>query len=210
MRKYYILIVLLLLSGCSINKFSINDKFDIKTEVAESSNYEDTSSITVGIYNNRVLQKEYTSHAKSGTDIGYFTIALTNESKLSTNAKYSFINTAKKYPNINEYKVGYYLSYYYKDEFKEYSILNPDIMFNVSPFIYYLYDDVHSIDGVRYSHLEKMNPDTIASSFKLYANGDISTVRDIELTAFVYRPNDINENGFYRGNNKYTIKIKLA
>ena len=45
------------------------------------------------------MQKEYTSHAKSGTDVGYFTIALTNESKLSTNAKYSFINTAKKYGN---------------------------------------------------------------------------------------------------------------
>ena len=69
---------------------------------------------------------------------------------------------------------------------------------------------MHQKDGAFYSHVESMKSDTLLTSIKLYANNDLSSLRDIELTAFAYRPIDINEDGYYRGNNKYTIKIKLT
>ena len=54
-----------------------------------------------------------------------------------------------------------------------------------------------------------MNSDTLITSVKLYATDGIERVENIILTVFTYDDeNDFDQNGDYRGNSRYTIRIK--
>ena len=76
----------------------------------------------------------------------------------------------------------------------------------------YLYDDINLKPTDRYYHItdETFNDNTICSSIKLV--GDVNSndiVSDVTLTVYTYDGiQDFDENGKYRGNSKYEIKLR--
>ena len=117
-----------------------------------------------------------------------------------------------KYTNIDNFKIGYKISFLTSNGEVNKTILSPkdtEEFFNYLEI--YLYDDYHRQPGVWYSHTteEEYNEETLLTSIKLTAGKNINDIiSDITLTAFTYDYDDFDEFGNYKGISKYTIIVK--
>lgn len=216
MKKYLIiLIILLTLSACSTKEEIKNNVKIVKEEEIkeEKEIYIDNNPIKVGLYSNGKLITTYKNKFKNDKDIANFDIYFTNEEDVySNNTKYNFNKYKEQYENIDNYKIGFYIEFEDNEKKYEKIILDPDVEFALSPYIYiYLYDDIHQPDGAWYSHITKddYNDDTVFSSIKLYmAEYCEKITTPITLTVFTYDDfDDFNEDGYYRGNSYHTVTI---
>ena len=219
MKKIILLLIILLLVGCTNKEVKKEGKEDNKKEVVvEENKYIDDNLIKLGLFlydnnyhNKHVLEDTYYTTFTSGTDIGSFEVFLTSDKEVDgTSFKDVWNKYYNNYENIDNYKVGFNIKFMTSDGM-DYSsnILEPDI-FKYSDYFYiYLYDDINQKDGAFYSHLESMNDNTMITSIKLFAVDGIDRVENIILSAFTYdSEDDFDEDGNYRGNSLYVIRIK--
>ena len=213
----YLLLIILLLTGCNKNiddddvSNKQSDEVIDTPSVVEEPKYVDDNPIVVGLYQNGKLVKDLKTSIKDGVDIASFDVYFTNDENVGgVNTKSNFNKYAKDY-DLSEYKIGFYISYETSNEKKEATIVTPG-EYQVAPYIYtYLYDDIHQADGSWYSHVEEKDQkeDTIYSSIKLYAAERTNEITSpITLMVFTYDgADDFDDNGYYKGNSKYTITI---
>ena len=215
--KRFLILSLLLLTACNKEMNNITDIVtepvtEPVTEVKEL--YIDDNPITVGLYENGKLIKDYKTNFGRHKDVGYFEVCFTNDEYLgSSNVKRNFNKYYQNYQNIDNYKIGYYVKFATNDQEYEKVILDPSVKHLFHPYLYiYLYDDIHQKDGTIYDHVEPddVKDNTIYSSIKLYTASGVSEITSpITLTVFTYDgPEDFDQDGYYRGNSKYTIVIE--
>lgn len=226
MKKILLITLLILLSGCS-NSNNYEKTPSIKTDnitpSLDTTKSEDNSEneITIGLYKyysrntNRKLITEYDANWNYHQDISSFEVFYTNEEEITGNyIQDTFPEYANNYPNINNYKIGYIISFITNNEEINKTILSPkdtEEFFNYLEI--YLYDDYHREKGVWYSHTteEEFNENTLLTSIKLTAGKQIEEIiSDIKVTTFAYNNSDFDENNNYIGNNKYTIIVKKS
>ena len=217
MKKYILLLtILFFVTGCTdVSKKELNEKDNIKEKeeenIPEEPAYVDENPVVVGLYQNGRLISNTTIPFNINSDIASFDVYFTNEENVgSSNTKRNFTKYAANYENINNYKIGFMVSFETNDIPVNKVILKPKDTYILSPYIYnYLYDDVHQADGAWYSHIEELNENTVYSSIKLYATDKINNITSpITLTVFTYdTEDDFDEEGMYRGNSRHTVII---
>lgn len=219
MKKAIILFITLLclscMSGCNSNK-KIDTKVEDKVNDKPSEvKYIDNNPIKVGLYQNDNLVTHFNTKLANFKDIAIFNVLYTNEPTVEKigfkNNWYKYYN---QYENIDEYKIGFFISFEGKDEHIEKLVLNSNSIYDMGPYLYvYLYDDINQEDYSWYSHIEPSdeNENTIFSSIKLFmCEAGTSITSPIELTVFTYKDeNDFDSFNHYRGNSSYTITIDI-
>ncbi len=221
MKKLIILSSLILvLVGCKdkrIEQSNKNINKDSKNVIEQSKN---DNPIKLALYeykdNQYIKTKEYFSSMDHMKDIAVFSVIYTDQDIVNgSNIKTLWNEYYNKYENIENYKLGYEISFTLNDgqTFDE-TILKPldCFSFTFSKYLYiWLYDDINQTASW-YSHLEKddYNEKTIMSSIKLmsiYESDKISS--PISLTVFTYKDdNDFDKSGKYIGSSKFTMLIK--
>lgn len=195
-------------------------KDNIKSDLTEElEKYKDENPIKLGLYKyygrgkNRELIKEYSNNWTYHNDISSFEVFYTNEESINGNyLQDTFKEYLNTYTNIENYKIGYIISFITINGEINKTILSPkdtEEFFNYLEV--YLYDDYHREKGVWYSHTteEEYNDETLLTSIKLTAGKNISEIiSDISLTAFTYDYDDFDDYGNYKGISKYTIVVK--
>ena len=219
MKKILLIIFIVILSGCSIKKDEEEKEVIIEdNNVVEEKEYTDDNPIKLGLFlydnnyhNKSKLVDTYYTNFNSGVDIGSFEVFFTDDDVIDGN---KFKDTWKKYydmySDIDDYKVGFNIKFILKDgtNFNG-NFLEPDIYKFEKYFYVYLYDDINQEDNAFYSHLEEMQDNTMITSIKIYAVDGIDEVENFILNVFTYNDdNDFDENGNYRGNSIYGIRIK--
>ena len=209
----------LLLTGCNSNKNKITKHKNIKQKIEDKiivdepkEIYVDDNPITIGLYEDYTsLVKEYYTDKTSLKDL-FFSVFYTNDETIVDGyVKNRWLHYYNNYTNIDNYKIGYTISFYVGDEYisKTITEIMDEYVFN--PYFYvYLYDDVHQEIGAWYSHLTKddVTEENIFTSIKLYLVEIDKVTSPITLTAFTYdSDDDFDSNGNYRGNSKYQITI---
>ena len=231
MKKIMFLSIILLLIVTSyfsynhIYKNNQNENNNIKMDNIkpslniEENKYIDKNPIKIGLYKyygrykNRELITEYLDTWTYHKDISSFEVFYTNESSINSNYfQDTFQEYFSKYENINNYKIGYIISFITNNNEITKTILRPKDTEDFFEYLeIYLYDDYHREKGVWYSHTteEEYNEDTLLTSIKLTSGSKIEEIiSDISLTVFTYDYDDFDEYNNYRGNSKYTIIIK--
>lgn len=225
MKKLSLLILILLLSACSIenneNHEVQKENDNIETTVTEESQeeiYIDNNEVKLSLFlydgnywnKNRIEDTYYTDFI-NGTDIGSFEVFLTDDEAVNGSSfKNTWFNYYNNYENIESHKIGFNLKFVLKDG-THYSAnyFEPDTYKFGEYFYTYLYDDVNQADGAYYSHLEEINEETLLTSIKIYAVDGIDKVDSFILSAFTYdTEDDFDDDGNYRGNSIYVIRIK--
>lgn len=195
-------------------------KDNIKSDLTEElEKYKDENPIKLGLYKyygrgkNRELIKKYSNNWTYHNDISSFEVFYTNEESINGNyLQDTFKEYLNTYTNIENYKIGYIISFITINGEINKTILSPkdtEEFFNYLEV--YLYDDYHREKGVWYSHTtqEEYNDETLLTSIKLTAGKNISEIiSDISLTAFTYDYDDFDDYGNYKGISKYTIIVK--
>lgn len=192
---------------------------NVKPNLEETNEYTDNNPIKVGLYkyygrnNNRKLITEYTDNWTYHQDISSFEVFYTNELEITGNyIQDTFPEYANNYTNIDNYKIGYIISFMTNDNEINKTIISPKDTEEFFDYLeIYLYDDYHIQKGVWYSHTteEQFNEETLLTSIKLTAGKNISEITsDIKVTVFTYDYDDFDEFNNYRGNSKYTIVVK--
>lgn len=218
--KFLILVLVLLLVGCSSEDKNneVVPEEDKSTYEEKKETYVDDNPIKLGLYlydgtygNKELLEDTYYTSFVSGKDIDSFEVFFTNDKVVSgNNFKDIWYKYYNNYSDIDNYKIGFNIKFILSDgtDFNG-NFLEPDILKYGDYFFVYLYDDVNQEDNVIYSHLEKMEDNTLITSIKLHARDGIDKVENIILTVFTYDGiEDFDSNGNYRGNSSYTIRIK--
>ncbi len=216
--KYILIIILVItLTGCK-NKELKNgkkiDKIEEKIATPEESTYKDENPIKVGLYQNNKLVKEITFTKANHKEIGTYNAYYTNKDKVESNSvKDNWYRYYKQYDDIKDYKTGFYVSFEVDGKKYEETVLDPSSKHKLTPYLYiYLYDSYNYKPGTTYTHLETndVKDNTVYTSIKLYLAQEGSKITSpITLEVFTYKDGDINESGYYRGNSKYTMTIKL-
>ena len=210
-----IILCIFLLVGCTNqkeeNKVDIIENTTVIDEPVET--YKDDNPIKVGLYIDGKLLNELNKEFIDSQDLAVFDVYFTDEENVGTGStKYLFNKYYNNYENIDNYKIGFEVSFDADNKHYEKVVLDPDVEFALSPYVYiYLYDDIHQADGSWYSHVTKddYKDNTIFSSIKLYISGwsyQIST--PITLKVFTYDgEEDFDEEGHYRGDSSHTVVI---
>ena len=212
MKKILIIISLLLLTACS-NQSNSPKNIDLDKQLDISINtYQDNNPITIGLYEDEHLIKDYHVKLTNMKDITVFNIYYTNQDPLENNyIKYNWNKYYKNYENIDKYKIGFIISFEAEGKLYKEQILTPDCEFIFAPYLYvYLYDDINHPNGSWYSHLlpEEVTDKTIFSSIKLFmANKATDISSPITLTVFTYDEDDFDSSNNYIGKSKYTTTI---
>lgn len=212
MKKILIIISLLLLTACS-NQSSSPKNIDLDKQLDISINtYQDNNPITIGLYEDEHLIKDYHVKLTNMKDITVFNIYYTNQDPLENNyIKYNWNKYYKNYENIDKYKIGFIISFEAEGKLYKEQILTPDCEYIFAPYLYiYLYDDINQPNGSWYSHLlpEEVTDKTIFSSIKLFmANKATDISSPITLTVFTYDEDDFDSSNNYIGKSKYTTTI---
>ena len=222
MKKILILLSILILSGCSSNKETIiKENTQPKEEIKEEEKqYIDENKVKLGLFlydnnykNKKRIEDTYYTKFINGTDIGSFEVFLTDDEIINgTNFKNTWNTYYNEYSNIENHKIGFNIKFILEDGTNYSSnYLEPDTYKYSDYFFTYLYDDIHQEDGSYYSHIETMDENTLLTSIKIYAAKDIDKVENIILSAFTYdTDDDFDEEGNYRGNSIYVIRIKKS
>ena len=215
--KILLILLLLFITGCENNSQEEVFEEDNKTIVEKKEEYIDHNPIKVGIYlyDNNYIDKEviedvYYTNFISGKDLGSFEVFFSNSGVSGNNFKEAWFNSYNSYTNIEGYKIGFNIKFILDDttNFNK-TFLEPDIYCFGEYFYVYFYDDVNQKEGTFYSHLEQVEENTLITSVKLYAAAGIEKVENIILSVFTYKDEeDFDDNGDYRGNSRYTIRIK--
>ena len=157
------------------------------------------------------IEDTYYTDFISGKDIGSFEVFLTDEEIIDgATFKNIWNKYYKNYDNIENHKIGFNIKFVLKDgTHYNANYFEPDT-YKFSEYFYtYLYDDIHQDDGAYYSHLEEINENTLLTSIKIHAVDGIDEVDSFILSAFTYdTEDDFDEEGNYRGNSLYVIRIK--
>ena len=217
--KYIVIILLLItITGCKNNK-RVNeirkiDKIEAVDNTGYQDEYNDTNPIKVGLYQNNSLVKEVTFTKANHKEVGTYNAYYTNKEKLENDSvKNNWYRYYKSYDDIKDYKTGFYVSFEVDGKKYEETILNPSSKHKLTPYLYiYLYDSYNYKPGTTYTHLEMedVKDNTVYTSIKLYLAQEGSKITSpITLEVFTYKDGDISENGYYRGNSKYSIKVNL-
>ena len=217
MKYIVILLLLITMTGCKNkgnNKIRNIDKIEAIDNKSYSDDYNDTNPIKVGLYYNNKLAKETTFTKANHKEVGTYNAFYTDKDKVeSDSVKNNWYRYYKKYDNIKDYKTGFYVSFEVDGKKYEQTITDPTSKHKLSPYLYvYLYDSYNHKAGTVYTHLEPedMKDNTVFTSIKVFLAQEGSKITSpITLEAFTYKEGDINENGYYRGNSKYTMTIKL-
>lgn len=222
MKKIILLTLIILLSGCSLNNEENKSKPEInntESNIAENEEqYIDENKVKLSLFlydnnytnKNRLEDAHYTDFI-SGTDIGSFEVFLTDEEIINgTNFKNTWNTYYNKYENIENHKIGFNIKFILNDGTSyNANYLEPDTYKYGEYFYTYLYDDIHQEDGAFYSHIENMDENTLLTSIKIYAVDGIDKVESFILSAFTYdTEDDFDDEGNYRGNSIYVIRIK--
>lgn len=193
---------------------------NIKPNITEEKNeYMDNNPLEIGLYKyygrnkNRELITEYANNWNYHQDISSFEVFYTNEQSITGNY---FQDTFKyyydKYENIDNYKIGYLISFITIDGEINKMILSPKDTEEFYNYLeVYLYDDYHREKGVWYSHTteDEYNNNTLLTSIKFTAGKNVKEIiSDISLMAFTYDYDDFDESNNYRGISKYSIIVK--
>lgn len=232
MKKGLLFIIILIIIG---GIYFLYKDFNVKKDITDNSKiiletkketeekkqkiWKDDNQIKVGLYKyygrgqNRKLISEYNDNWSYHNDISSFEVFYTNEDEIEGKTfQRIFKEIYDKYDNIENYKIGYEISFKTINEEFTKTILSPNDTLEYFDYIEtYLYDDFHREIGVWYSHTteEEMNDTTLLTSIKLTAGKKIEEViSDIYLTTFTYENEDDFENNKYRGISKYSIIIK--
>ncbi len=213
MKKFIlcILTTIFLTIGCTneeVNNFTniIGDSLNnMKTP-----DYVDTNPIKIGLYQNSKLVKELHTNFQDKKDIAVLNIFYSNDENLdSNNLKSNWNKYYKQYENIDNYKIGFYVTFKANDKEYENLLLDPSNQHKLHPYLYlYLYDGIHQTG--RYSHLKKedISDETIYTTIKLYMHLNSNEITSpITLSVFTYKDENDFLNNKYRGNSIYTIKI---
>lgn len=216
MKIYIIIVLALLLSGCSDKQ--IKEKKEIKNSFKKVEDKIEIpeNPISIGIYikekEERKLTKEYTSPFILNKDIGVFSTFYTVEEKISNNnIKNVWNKYYETYQNISSYKIGYHISFETKNGISvNKNIIKPEDVQSFYDYIQvYLYDDIHQKEGAFYTHIEEMKENTLLTSIKL--TGSTLTheiISPIILTAFTYQTEEeFDENGHYKGTSIFKTTI---
>lgn len=214
-RIIYICLIILLLTGCNSKKeVKVEAKkiIDNKIEEKIKEQYTDTNPIKLSLYVDKKKISEYISPMTIYKDIVSLECYFTEDDIINKGSfKDVFNNYYQNYQNIDDYRIGYYI--HFKTTTSEiskyiYSPSDVESFFNYVQI--YLYDDINQ-DSSWYDHVskEEYNEKTLLTSIKLTASTDIDKVEsDIEVTAFSYKKEDINDKGEYLGDSKYQVTIK--
>lgn len=216
--KYIVIILLLItLTGCNDkreNKVRKVDNIEVIDNKGYENEYNDTNPIKVGLYYNNKLVKETSFTKANHKEVGVYNAYYTNKDKVeSDSVKNNWYRYYKQYNDIKEYKTGFYVSFEVDGKKYEQTILDPSSKHKLTPYLYiYLYDSYNYKPGTTYTHLEvgDVTDKTVYTSIKVYLAQEGSKISSpITLEVFTYKDGDINENGYYRGNSKYSMTINL-
>ena len=219
-----LLIGTIFLTGCN-NKKVTDTKKDSKKESEvnvpvkkeeKKEVYVDDNPIIVGLYENnyKLASTDYYTANVRLKDIVFSTFYTNDETLMDGYMKWKWLQYYNKYTDINNYKIGYNISFDVGDEHysKNITEITDEYIFN--PYFYvYIYDDINQEDGSWYSHLtpNDVNDNTIFTSIKLFLVESDQITSPITLTVFTYdSEDDFDEDGQYRGNSKYQININLT
>ena len=176
MKKYLlILLCLFIATGCTKKENVNKEKEDIVKEEEKVETYKDDNPIKVGLYKDGKLITSYDTVFKDQQDLASFQVYFTNEETIDEgDTKTTFNKYYNEYQNIDNYKIGYEVSFDANDKHYDKVVKDYDVEFALEPYIYiYLYDDIHQADGAWYSHVTKddYNDNTLFTSIKLYVAG---------------------------------------
>ena len=207
--KLVLLITILFITGCSKK---VEEPKEIEIVEEKTEKYVDNNPIILGIYENDYsLVKDYYTTKIGDKDLFFTTYYTNDETLISGKTKYKWYEYYNKYDNIENYKIGYNISFMVGEEKISKNITYVEDEYIFDPYFYvYLYDDIHQLDGVWYSHItkDKVSDNTIFTSIKLYLVEPAGITSPIALTAFTYdSEDDFDINGDYRGISKYQITI---
>lgn len=185
----------------------------------EKNRYIDNNPIKIGLYKyynrykDRELITEYRENWNYHKDISSFEVFYTIEEKINGNYfQDTFKQYLENYENIQNYKIGYKISFNTNDNEINKIILSPKDTEEFFDYLeIYLYDDFHRQKGIWYNHTteEEMNEETLLTSIKLTAGKNINEIiSDIKVEAFTYDYDDFDNAGNYRGISKYSIIVK--
>ena len=211
MKRIFVLLIVLLLLGCSNNEVKEESIEEIEPVEEVKEVYKDDNPIVVGLYgdNNKLVTDYYTY--KTGYKDLVFTAYYTNdESLIGGTLKSVWYNYYNKYSNIDKARIGYNITFNVEDKTISKNITFVDNEYIFDPYFYvYLYDDIHQ-NSSWYSHItkEQDTDSTMYTSIKLYLVEIEKVTSPITLTVFTYdSDDDFDESGNYRGNSKYQIQI---
>lgn len=207
-----LLILILLLAGCSSN---VVKKPEPKPKPnIEIKKYVDNNPIINGLYNknnnSRYLVKTINSKFILNKDIAVFSTFFTNENVISNDyIKDVFYNYYNNYNNIENYKLGYTISFNVNEKKYFKQILNIEDSLALYDFIQiYLYDDLVPEKNTFYSHLETISDNTLITTIKLTGSTNTYLITSpITLGVFTYLETDFDENGLYKGKSLYEVNI---
>lgn len=217
MKKIIILtFLILLITGCSDKTSQVEENKTKSNKIVEEEKkdtYVDTNPIKLGLYIDKKITKEYQTSWVRLQDICIIETYFTQDNEITGQTqKDSWNYYYNNYQNIDNYKIGYNISFTAEGKKFNKTILTPN---DIDDFFYYvqlyLYDDINQPNNTYYSHLtnDTYNDNTIISSIKITGGSGIELVEsDITITAFTYSYDDFDENNNYLGNSKYTIIIK--
>lgn len=213
MKRYlFITVMLFLLVGCTNPEIK---KIEIKNKII-TPKIEDENEIVCALYKSegekRVLAKEINEKWVVNKDINVLTMIPTIEETLpKENIKDQFYKYFNNYKNSSNYKIGYQISFEIDNE-RDFSqtILKPEDTASFYDYVQvYLYDDISNAGKSFYSHVEKMEDNTLLTSIKLTGSTYINNITSpIELTVFTYKDEkDFNKENKYIGKSMYKVII---
>ena len=225
----YILILLLIITGCSSKKEdnveNIENNEDPYVEpVIEPKpepepepvveEYKDLNNTPIAIYRNGQKVTDFSTSVSIGKDIAIFRTYLSNDDYLNTSDSYgiAFKKIWDQYNSNNKIHLGYNLKYTLNDGTNvSQNILHLQDTFAYEGYILlFLYDDYDiTANNKIFNHIEQESENTLMSSIKLYPQSAYKDINSkIVLTVFTYDgEDDFDDNHEYRGNSKYSITI---
>lgn len=222
-----IIIILLVFSLCSCKKNEIpavtndNNTFPETSINNEVEQYIDDNPLNISLYLENSLGFERLNNEIelswfSKKDIISLCTFYSNDEFIKLDFYQNiYKNYASNIENINNYKIGWEISFdtYDKKIYKKISFPNDTSDF-YDYLEVYLYDSLNQEIGAWYSHLleEQINDNTLLTTIKLTCGNKCNEITsNIYVKVFSYNGNDdFDDLGFYRGNSFSNLIIKKS